>query len=156
YFQRSRDALARVRADPYGDFRRLGSELLLAIPESKRFRTQAEGHLFGFAWSKSNSLESAQCPDRLRNAGSPQADVALYGFSGGARSCVGDVRANIQGFLSGLDLRLQSLVQALRAELFLVDGRTSVAKTRIGKPITKRKLRTVLLVDVARNIFLFI
>src|SRR5208282_623987 len=123
------------------------------VPKRKSFRPKAESDALRLTRGYFYVLETFERANRLRRARAFQANIELNGFFACSRTGVGDVGAN--GHL-GVRRALRvtkTVVQRSRAQLSRARLRRSVAEARIGKSVAKRKLRTILLVDIARNIF---
>src|SRR5205085_7618011 len=140
-----------VRTCPQRDARRLGGELVLIVPDGKRFGPEIERHFFRFTASKRNTLETTERPDRLRDAGSFEPQVKLDGFLPRSCSRVGNLRVDAHNRPCGSLAQL--FIQRLRAQLWLVELEVPVAIAGIRQPVAERELRGVLLVDVTRDEF---
>src|SRR5215470_13011496 len=142
-FERSLHTLARVGGNPQGDLCRFGGELLLVVPDGKCIRAQQKSYLSRFARGKGDALKLSQGADRLSDARSLEAKIALDSFDPRARSGVGDICARAQSRALLMLASLQVFIQALRADLCLVDVEISVAEGCVGQAETERKLRTI-------------
>src|SRR5205807_10289921 len=120
-FQCGLEALGRIGSDPQGDFCRLNSKLLLVIPNCESIRTKQKSYFSRLSISKGNALKLSQGPDRLGNACSLETEIALHRFHSWVRAGVGDIGASAQGRALSCLAPQQIFIQALGADLRLVN-----------------------------------
>src|SRR6266852_352041 len=113
-----------------------------------------ERHLLRFSRSQRDPLKPLQRPNRLSGARPLQTDIELNQLFACTQAGVRDSGLNSQRLLR-TRLAAQALIQLPGDERSLADLSRSISKGGVRASVAEGKLRSVLLVDVARHIFRF-
>src|SRR5580692_5368767 len=112
-----------------------------------------ESYMLHLPCGKFYVLKALERANRLSRARTFQSNIQLNGFLAGACAGIGDVGAD-----GNLGIRrplrfAKAVVQGSSAHLSRTCLGWSVAEVCIREPVAERKLRTVLLIDISRDIF---
>src|SRR5882757_372344 len=90
-FEFGRGSMGRIGTYPQCDVRAFSSKLVLSIPDSESFGLESKTNTLSFAGGERNSLETLQCPHRLRHIRALESNVELHHFFCGALARVRDL-----------------------------------------------------------------
>src|SRR5579859_327100 len=142
----------RVRTDP--DFHAGGLDhiFVVIIPKRESIRPDSEADALRFPCGQLDMLKALERANRLRRARAFETNVELNCFLARALPRIGDLGADGQRGVRRAFLIQQTVVQCSGAQRCRTDLGSSKSEGRIRESVAEWKLRTVLLVDIPRNI----